>query len=248
MIARMGQGDWTTWTVRARNLPEHSGNPVHTDVGARTAGYPRALVAGVTTYAYLVHPVLVTWGLDWLARGGAEVRFRSPVFDGEELQCVPTVGVDDAVRVDVGSTGAEPLVRATLDVHASAPEWATGRSGESLEPDWVMLSDEYGSGYAERAGDPLDLCARSGLVHPAVWPALANRIVHRQVAHGPWVHVASRIVHHRAVAEGSVAELVGTVVQRTQRRSGQWATIDVVVFVDEVPAVTIEHEAIVELA
>ena len=39
------------WRLVARNLPAHAGNPIHTDVGARAAGYPSALVAGVTVHA-----------------------------------------------------------------------------------------------------------------------------------------------------------------------------------------------------
>ena len=41
--------------VVAQNLPEHARNPIHTDEGARAAGFDRALVAGVTTYAYLAN-------------------------------------------------------------------------------------------------------------------------------------------------------------------------------------------------
>ena len=28
-----------TWTVTARNLPEHARNPIHTDAGAQAAGH-----------------------------------------------------------------------------------------------------------------------------------------------------------------------------------------------------------------
>ncbi len=56
------------WSIKAQNLPEHARNPIHTDAGAQAAGFPRALVAGVTTYAYLTHPLIVAWGEDWLAR------------------------------------------------------------------------------------------------------------------------------------------------------------------------------------
>ena len=69
------------WSIKAQNLPEHARNPIHTDAGAQAAGFPRALVAGVTTYAYMTHPLIVAWGEDWLARGGGEIRFRRPVFD-----------------------------------------------------------------------------------------------------------------------------------------------------------------------
>ena len=37
------------WSVTAQNLPEHARNAIHTDEGAQAAGFPRALVAGVTT-------------------------------------------------------------------------------------------------------------------------------------------------------------------------------------------------------
>ncbi|MCX6532667.1 MAG: hypothetical protein NTW34_00525 [Actinobacteria bacterium] len=56
----------TSWQIIAGNLPEHARNPIHTDDGAQAAGFPRALVAGVTTYAYLTHPLIVAWGRDWL--------------------------------------------------------------------------------------------------------------------------------------------------------------------------------------
>ena len=81
-FARMPQ----PFTVIAQNLPEHARNPIHTDEGARAAGFERALVAGVTTYTYMTHPIVEAWGLDWLTFGGGEVRFRRPVFAGDTLQ------------------------------------------------------------------------------------------------------------------------------------------------------------------
>ena len=92
-----------TWTVLARNLPEHADNRIHTDAGARAAGFPAALVAGVTTYAYLTHPIVAAWGLDWVANGGGEVRFDAPVFDHEDGDVHPgrrrrAVVVDGTVR------------------------------------------------------------------------------------------------------------------------------------------------------
>ena len=84
-----------SWSVVAQNLPEHARNPIHTDAGAQAAGFPRALVAGVTTYAYLTHPIVVAWGVEWLQRGGGEVRFRRPVFDHDLLRCTPSPDEDD---------------------------------------------------------------------------------------------------------------------------------------------------------
>ena len=48
----------STWSVHAKNLPEHSRNAIHTDEGGKAAGFDGALVAGVTVYAYLTNPIL----------------------------------------------------------------------------------------------------------------------------------------------------------------------------------------------
>jgi acyl dehydratase len=106
------------WSIVARNLPEHARNRIHTDAGAREAGFPRALVAGVTTYAYLTHPVAEAWGLGWVSSGGGEVRFRRPVFDG------------DLVRCDIEPTYEGVAVAAITD----EPEQHVLCFGPSLEP------------------------------------------------------------------------------------------------------------------
>ena len=109
-----------TWTVRARNLPEHADNRIHTDAGARAAGFPAALVAGVTTYAYLTHPIVAAWGLDWVANGGGEVRFDAPVFDHDDVTCTPVVDDDDRRR---GRHGA--VTRRAAGDAARGCEWRT---------------------------------------------------------------------------------------------------------------------------
>src|SRR5688500_13710162 len=104
------------YAVVAQNLPEHARNPIHTDAGAQAAGFPRALVAGVTTYAYLTHPIVAAWGLDWLAGGTAVVRFRSPVFLDDELICRPeTAGGECTISALVGGH-ARVVVAAAIEV------------------------------------------------------------------------------------------------------------------------------------
>jgi acyl dehydratase len=237
--------DLSPFTVRAVNAPEHARNPIHTDEGARAAGYPAALVAGVTTYAYLTHPLAVAWGMPWVSRGGAEVRFRSPVFADDELVCTPRVDADGSVAV-AATVGADHQVRAEVVAVRSAPGASPLRSGESLETVEVTLDGEWGDRYGNHVGDPLDLYTREGVVHPAVWPALANHVVHAQVARGPWVHVRSAVAHHAAVPVGSVAAVRSAVIRRFER-SGERAVLDVRVEVDGVAVASIEHEAIVAL-
>ena len=104
------------WSVRTQNLPEHAHNKIHTDEGARAAGFPGALVAGVTTYAYQCHPLIAAWGLDWVARGGCELRLRSPVFQDDLVRCIPRAQDDGTVIVDRFNATSVPSIHAIGDV------------------------------------------------------------------------------------------------------------------------------------
>jgi len=238
-------GGLEVFTVVAANLPEHARNPIHTDAGAQAAGFPRALVAGVTTYAYLTHPVAAAWGIDWIGCGGGEVRFRSPVFDGDLVDCMPTVDGDDAVIVGAHVEG-DDHPRATFRAVRESGGCPPLRDGERLETRHIRLEGLWGPDYASRAGDTLALYEDQGIVHPAVWPALANHIVHTQVARGPWIHLRS-IVRHHATAPAGAAAFVHAVVTRRYERGGERAVLDVHIEVDGIVVASLEHEAIVAL-
>jgi hypothetical protein len=236
------------WSIRAQNLPEHARNPIHTDAGAQAAGFPRALVAGVTTYAYLTHPPVVAWGGDWLGRGGGEVRFRRPVFDNDVLHCTPVFdGAGDGDAVEVHAVTAEPeqpraVFRAVRDSGPPPPM----RPGEPLPSRQIRLTGEWGSDYGMRAGDDLALFTERGWVHPAVWPALANQVVHADVARGSWIHTRSIVRHHAIAPAGALADVHAVVVRRFEAH-GERAVLDVRIEVDGTVVATLEHEAIVAL-
>ena len=146
--------DPTTWSVRARNLPEHARNLIHTDEGGRAAGFDAALVAGVTVYAYLTRPIVEAWGEGWLRRGGAHVEFLAPVQAADRVDCVPVV-VDGATEVRATVNGE---VRARCTAWSTAPE-TTGPRGplnETLERRQVQLTGDWDD-YGQRAGDDLAL-------------------------------------------------------------------------------------------
>lgn len=235
MLARLD-----AWSVVARNLPEHRRNAIHTDAGAQAAGFPRALVAGVTTYAYLCHPIAAAWGLGWVAAGGAELRFRAPVFDGDQVECA----IADATSVEA-RVGGE--LRAAVRALAEAPRLATPTDGAALPLLEVALVGEFADDYAARAGDDLELCTRAGVVHPAVWVALANAVVHRNLVDGPWIHTRSTIAHHASAPVGSLATVTAGVLDRFTRGRGERVVLAVAITVGEAPVATLEHEAIVRL-
>ena len=235
------------WSIVARNLPDHATNLIHTDAGARAAGFPRALVAGVTTYTYCVHPIAEHWGLEWARSGSAEVSFASPVFDTETLSFPVTPDGDDGLHLEVRVDRSDrPLVR--VDARRSASPRPVRPPGEieSLEPMTVDLAGEFDAAYAERAGDDLDLFRSAGVVHPGVWPRLANRMFHEQLVNGAWIHTRSHIRHHALVPLGANAVVRGLVFDRFVRR-GLRAVADVEITVDGVVVASIEHEAIIDV-
>lgn len=238
-------GDLEIWEVEARNLAEHAGNAIHTDEGARAAGYPAALVAGVTVYAYLAHVPVAAWGIDWLRSGGAEVSFRSPVMAADEVECAPRRS-DDGWVVEARARGA---------VHATADVWPTGPPEVARDrPLRVPLArreatlDGRWADYGERAGDDLSLYAHQGIVHPAVWPALANEMMSAHFVRGSWIHTRSRIAHHGVGPVGATAVIDPVLVDYFQTRSGHRAVLDITIAVRGERVAVIEHEAIVELA
>ena len=235
------------WSIVARNLPDHASNPIHTDAGARAVGFPRALVAGVTTYTYCVHPIVEHWGLSWARSGSAEVSFASPVFDTETLSFPVTVDGDDGLHLEVRVDRSDrPLVR--VDARRFAPSRPIRSSGEigSLEPMTVDLDGAFDPDYAQRAGDDLDLFRSAGVVHPGVWPRLANHMFHEQLVNGAWIHTRSHIRHHGLVPLGSNAVVRGVVFDRFVRR-GLRAVADIEITVEDVVVASIEHEAIIDV-
>ncbi len=229
------------WSATAPNLPEHGDNPIHTDAGARAAGYPRAVVAGTTVYAHMTHPPAAAWGLDWLGRGGAEVRFLDAVLADDQVDY--TVAAADGAWVVEARTGG--AVRASCRVWTEATV-APPSSGEPLEPMTFTLDPPWAA-YGIRAGDDLGLYHEHDVVHPAAWPSLANRVMRTQLVRGPWIHTRSHIAHVGLARPASTAVVESTVIDRYTTRMGRRAVVDVRISVDGRPVCALEHEAIVEL-
>lgn len=224
------------------NLPEHADNIIHTDAGARAAGFAGALVAGTTVYAYLTHPPAVAWGDEWLARGGGEVRFSAPVLDGDLVECL----IDDPDGAPAVVATVEGEARARFDVWPSATP-PRHRSGEPL-PDIELELGPPWADYGVRAGDDLTMYSERGLVHPAAWLVIANHVFRRHLVEGPWIHTRSRVVHRGLAAVGDAAVVRSTVVARRDSRAGERAVVDITVSTGDRPLVAIEHEAVVRLA
>jgi len=115
-----------------------------------------------------------------------------------------------------------------------------------LKKSTYVLGDSFGSDYGARAGDDFAIYRDTGIIHPAVWPALANDVVYNQVARGSWIHMRSIVRHHAIARDGAIAELDAVVVRRFEAH-GERAIIDIHISVEGEVVASLEHEAIVAL-
>ncbi len=244
---RVETGRVETWSVTAVNLPEHAGNAIHTDLGARAAGFPSALVAGVTTYAYLTHPCVAAWGEAWLRSGGGTLALKAPVFAGDTVDLVPTVnehGADIAAVCRSQERNPRATFAAERQLSGPVPE---RREGEALASLTLELGDYYGADYGWRAGDDLEIYLVHDIVHPAVWLAIANLVYTTHLVRGSWIHTRSRIRHHEIARVGDPVDVHATVIERFAR-NGERVVTEVVIERRRRRLVTIEHEAIIDLS
>ena len=131
----------STWSVHAKNLPEHSRNPIHTDEGGKAAGFDGALVAGVTVYAYLTNPILTLWGVDWLREGSSVVEFKSPVLADELVECITVL---DDMSLNVNATVSNQIrAQCTAFIGKPVSSNSPDSSIELLETEEIHLVNEW---------------------------------------------------------------------------------------------------------
>ena len=172
------------------------------------------------------------------------MRFRRPVFADDPVRCTPVVAADGSCRIEATTDQPEQPRAVLVAVKQGGP--ALMRKGDVLPSRRVALTGEWGADYGLRADDDLDVFARLGVVHPAVWPALANAVVHADVARGSWIHTRSIVRHHAVAQAGSIADVHAVVVRRYESH-GERAVLDVQIEVDGALVASLEHEAIVSL-
>jgi acyl dehydratase len=245
--------------VRARNLFADSVNRIHDDAVARQHGFAGALVAGVTIYGYLTRVAVEAWGIEWLRRGTATVRFTRPVYDGdvvtlsgrivgrsgrpdagETLAAIEarTPGGNVAATLMAGLAWGGPVMTPDPSRHPAAPlpmspAPASSEALRSLGPLGSPVV-ELDAGTLATAAHDLDDASPlyrgpSGVLHPALLLRQANRILSANVALGPWIHASSDVAHSDLARAGDRLETRGRVARVYDRKGRDWVDLDLVV-------------------
>ncbi len=257
------------WSCVAYNGATESENKIHDDSVARRFGFRGGLVPGVTVYAYLVHPAIEAWGLEWLASGTASVVLHKPVYHGDEVRVEPKLEGPERYQGQVfdpagiacadGSVALGPKeVGPARRGHAPAPR-SHERPEATREALEELRENGLGSLHAEWSGEPpgyrytqspedvpeLLRPDGGGNANAAFTLGLANAILSANVSLGPWIHVQSEVRNRAAIPRGSRLVVEGSAADLFSRGGHEFVDLDVEVFIEpDEPALSVRHRAI----
>lgn len=137
-----------TRKIAIHDPPEsYEANPIHSAEGAASAGYDGALVAGIHTYGWASAAIVSALGDRWLEDGWVDVRYRRPVYPGEELiTTVTQAGGKDAGPATVSTAKDDGTVVLDGTAGLGTAPWF----GELNLPDWRTSEPEVPDGEKER--------------------------------------------------------------------------------------------------
>jgi acyl dehydratase len=263
----------TGWEGVAFNQASASENRIHADDVARQYGFRGGLVPGVTVYAYLVHPAVVAWGEDWLARGRAHLELKKPLYDGSAFR----VEVHDATTTQYAATlldaDGTPCAVVNVELPPVSPSTTPTLRGDrpvpppDARPPGTLVTMErlqregMGALRVQWNGDgELDRYTRelSGMPHlvrpdgagranPAFLLGLANSVLARNVELSPWIHTDSDVQHRAPVALGDWLVVEAAVTKLFERRGNRFVDLAICVHGGRGPVLLAQHRAIYEL-
>lgn len=245
----------TEHTVIARNPARSSENRIHDDEVARAHGYKGGLVPGVTVYAYMCAPIVECLGPKFVEWGYARIRFRSPIYEGDEVTA--TIAANGDITATVGGTvcaAGEATIGGPLepaDIPWAAPPAERPPASEEIFAAGQVLGAFYLptdsprlDAYLEAIDEPSTLYRDRGWVHPGLILSAANWVLSANAVMPAWIHTESQVQHSRAVRTGEAVEVRAVVVDEFERKGRRHLELDVVWLASGEAAAWGRHRAI----
>lgn len=215
--------------VRAVNTALDSENKIHDDSVAAAYGFRGGLVPGVTVYGYLAAAVCERFGPAWLERGAMDVRFRQPMYHGDDVAIEVHPESAGRVRVDAGGYAAATAWlhdETPCPVMAEAPLRQKNPSRETLERGKILGSISPSELTQWPFSAPL-APELHGCIHPAIMLALANRILVENYALGPWIHAASEVRKFASAASGDPLQVRAIIEDIFEKKGHEFVVLNV---------------------
>jgi acyl dehydratase len=233
---------------------EEADNKIHDDEVARRFGFSGALVPGVELFARITTPLVRAWGTPWLHEGQVEVRFRRPVYDGEEVTVsvvdgrLTATGPDDVLRCEgsAARTATAPDLSGLVETSAAGQvdDPVVGAFG-SVGEDCTVEHNEW---YLHAVDEPLSLYREQAWAHPGLLLRAVNRVLMQNVALGPWIHTGSRCRFLGPAALPTRLTVHGRVTAVGPRKQHDEVRYDALVLADAAPVLHVQHTALYRLA
>ncbi len=196
------------WNVRPKNA---SSEGIHSDESAQALGFRGGFVPGVTLYENLVVKLLEQ-DPGWLSQGRAELHFRRPVYDAEEVTFTIDAKTQEWRITAEGST--RPRAYGALRLHDEPPSVPAGQltpqSGKrlgdpaqigALMESVVEFPPDRVEAAARASGFPLADISR--LVPPGLWTNPVD-LLHSYFECPMTIHLSSKIWHRSPLREGEI--------------------------------------------
>jgi len=225
-------------------------NPIHSTEVAAKYGFRGALVGGVTVYGWLTPVILEVLGERWLTDGWADVRFRRPVFPGDELTARAQRGngemaevsmlLEDGDGVIVGTAGlgqapwsAElemPSRRAAEPRPKEMPYLTleTAPRDVDLRPMPVPFSVEEATAYATnlQRDESGRFAGEGALVHPGWIAARMTPLLKHSYDYGPSIHTRTQVQHLASAKAGQEFTVAGHFIAAHEEKGHHVAVLD----------------------
>lgn len=244
-----------SYTSIAFNEVPDSENRIHGDEVATRFGFEGALVPGVVVSAYLAHPAVQAWGLDYVARGAARVVVEKPVYDGHAFTVTVTAQGEiayDAVLCDA-SGSARARARCWLPAQLPAPPkrrgdpiLARGYERPLGTPETMRRLQQQGMGalpvrwdehaeltryFRDASLMPSPLQAGAGhYAHLGFVLGLTNWALGGNVRISPWLHLQTESQCFEAIEFGTDLVVESAIVDLFEKKGHHFCDVDVAAF------------------
>ena len=228
-------------------------NEIHGDKVAKQYGFKGGLVPGATVCAYLTHPAVEFYGLDYLNNGHSQVRLRSPLYDGSPFEVRIQRRTSSAYASFLYPVGEESVAEAEIKISETpqqAPVYrgdelgdlkatqlvASRENMEQLHQDgckafidhWTL--DHQMANYLRDVSLMAKPFAVDGYANPGFIVGMTNWIMASNVYMNPWILVEAGCQNYAAIPLGS--KIIGemSVVELFVRKGHEFVDANINLF------------------
>jgi len=247
------------WQGEAFNQAVDSENEIHSDEMAQRFGFKGGLVPGVTVSAYLIHPAIEAWGLDWLQQGWAHAVVSKPIYDRSQFKVELYDSTEQSYQAKLLNEEGLTCARASVKLPQQVPSPPKLRGDpllyegfERTQPHYEAMLSQQKTGLhalctpwnetvelSRYCRDPklmprlLQFDIGGGYANPAFTLGVTNWILGGNIKMNPWVHLESTSQNYQAIPLNSEIVAEASIANLFEKKGHQFVDVDVNLFLRE---------------